>query len=111
MSPTTLYKYQFQEHIRAATHRQRENAKQTSKKPSLNSPKKRIQKLAEELKLAEERNKHLVARITLVEANAARLGIDPEELYQPILKPVRTISYAGKPGVKRTQHGTYRAKG
>lgn len=101
VSPTTLYKYRLQEQISAAAYRQQENAKQALKKPSLNSPKERLQKLGGELKRAEERNKHLVARIALVEANAARLGIDPEELYRPVLKPVRTVSYAGKPGTKR----------
>ncbi len=102
MSPTTLYKYRLQEHIRAAANGQQENAEQACKKPSLNSPKERIQKLGAELKLSEERNKHLVARLVLVEANAARLGIDPEELYRPVLKPVRTVSHAGKSGAKRT---------
>ncbi len=111
VSPTTLYKYHFQEPIREAARRQQENAKQASKKPPLHSPKERLQKLGEELKLAEERNKHLVARLALVEANAARLGFDPEELYRPVLKPVRTVSYAGKQGAQRTQHGTYRVKG
>lgn len=108
VSPTTLYKYQLQEHIRAAANRQRENAKQASKKPSLNSPKERLQKLGGELKLAEEHNKHLVARLALVEANVARLGIDPEELYRPILKPVRTVSHAGKSGGKRTTYASKR---
>jgi len=103
VSPTTLYKYRFQESIREAASRQQENAKQDSKKPSLHSPKERLQKLGEELKLAEERNKHLVARLALVEANAARLGIDPEELYRPVMKPVRTHSYAGTSGAQRTK--------
>lgn len=108
VSPTTLYKYQLQEHIRAAANRQRENVKLSSRKPSLNSPKERLQRLGGELKLAEERNKHLVARLALVEANAARLGIDPEELYRPVLKPVRTVSHAGKPGGKRTFYASKR---
>ena len=108
VSPTTLYKYRLQEQIGAAAHRQRENAKTAKKKPSLNSSKERIQKLGGELKQAEERNKHLVARLALVEANAARLGIDPEELYRPVLKPVRTVSYAGKPGAKRTIYASKR---
>ena len=30
-----------------------------------------------------------------MEANAARLGFDPEEMHKPILKPVRTMSRAG----------------
>lgn len=107
VSPTTLYKYRFQEPIREAAQRQQENAKQASKKASLYSPKERLHKLSEELKLAEERNKHLVARLALVEANAARLGIDPEELYRPVLKPVRTISHAGKPGGQRTKPTIY----
>jgi hypothetical protein len=107
VSPTTLYKYHFQEHIRAAANRQRENAKQASKKPSFRSPRERLQKLSEELKLAEERNKHLIARLALVEANAARLGIDPEELYRPVMKPVRTHSYAGTPGAQRAKRTSY----
>ena len=108
VSPTTLYKYRLQEQIGAAAHRQRENAKRVLRKLSLSSPKEHFQKLGGELKLAEERNKHLVARLALVEANAARLGIDPEELYRPVLKPVRTVSYAGRPGAKRTTYASKR---
>ncbi|GHO77211.1 hypothetical protein KSD_49820 [Ktedonobacter sp. SOSP1-85] len=103
VSPTTLYKYQLQELIREAANHQRQNAKQVSKKLSPHSPMERISKLDEELKLAEERNKHLVTQLALVEANAARLGIDPEELYRPVMKPVRTHSYAGTPGLRRTK--------
>lgn len=105
VSPTTLYKYRLQEQIRSAVHRQRENAKLASRKPAPYSSKERIQKLGGELKQAEERNKHLIARLALVEANAARLGIDPEELYRPVLKPVRTVSYAGKSRTWRTKQG------
>ncbi len=101
VSPTTLYKYRLQEPIQAAANRQRENAKIAEKKLPLNSPKERIQRLGGDLKLAEERNKHLVTRLALVEANAARLGIDPEELYKPVMKPVRTVSYAGQQGAKK----------
>jgi len=107
VSPTTLYKYRFLEPIREAALRQQENAKQASKKAPPHSPKERPQKLGEELKLAEERNKHLVARLALVEANAARLGIDPEELYRPVMKPVRTHSYAGTPERQRTTSTRY----
>ena len=46
--------------------------------------------LSQELEKERERNKALVARIAIMEANAARLGFDPEEMYKPILKPVRT---------------------
>jgi hypothetical protein len=62
------------------------------------------------VKLAEERNKHLVARLALVEANAARLGIDPEELYRPVMRPMRNVSHAGKTGAKGMQQGMYERK-
>ena len=42
-----------------------------------------------------ERSKKLVGRIAIMEANAARLGFDPEEMQKAILKPVRTMSRAG----------------
>jgi hypothetical protein len=106
ISPTTLYKYRFQEPIREAAQRQQENTKQTAKKSFFPSSKQRLQKLGEELKVAEERDKHLVALLTLVEANAARLGIDPEELY----KPVRTVSYAGQSGRQRARSAIYTSK-
>ena len=62
VSPTTLYKYGFNNDVNAAEQRQRER---------------------------------LVGRIAIIEANAGRLGIDPEELYRAILKPVRSMSRAG----------------
>jgi len=47
-----------------------------------------------------EPSKRLVGRIAIMEANADRLGIDPEEIHQPILKPVRTMSRAGQGGTR-----------
>jgi len=38
-----------------------------------------------------------------MEANAARLGFDPEEMHKPILKPVRTISRAGSKKPRRSR--------
>jgi predicted RNase H-like nuclease (RuvC/YqgF family) len=105
VSPTTLYKYQLQEYISAAEQHQREMPSQTSKNPRYNASKERLQKLEETVKQAEERNKHLVARLALVEANAARLGIDPEELYRPVMRPVRTVSHAGKRGASASKRG------
>lgn len=46
----------------------------------------------------EHRNKALLARLALVEINAARLGINPEELYAPVPKPDRRVSRAGRGG-------------
>jgi hypothetical protein len=38
-------------------------------------------------------NEALLARIALVEGNAHRLGIDPDQLWQPILAPPRVVPY------------------
>lgn len=54
-----------------------------------------IRKLTEEIEKERERSKGLVGRIAIMEANAARLGFDPEEMYKAILKPIRTMSRAG----------------
>jgi hypothetical protein len=44
----------------------------------------------------EHRAKATLALIALVEMNAARLGINPEELYVPVPKPDRRVSRAGR---------------
>jgi hypothetical protein len=46
------------------------------------------------------RSKNLVGRIAIMEANAAKLGIDPEEMHKSISKPVRTLSRAGQGGTR-----------
>ena len=51
--------------------------------------------LKAELEREQVRNKQLVGRIATIGANAGRLGIDPEELYRAVLKPVRSMSRAG----------------
>lgn len=107
VSPTTFYKYNLRELVDAAESRQRERGKLTGKGSRFDPLKERVQKLKEEVKQAEERNKHLVARIALVEANAARLGIDPEELYRPVMKPIRTVSHAGQHGSKKANQTIY----
>jgi benzoyl-CoA reductase/2-hydroxyglutaryl-CoA dehydratase subunit BcrC/BadD/HgdB len=98
VSPTTLYKYGFNRDINAAEQRQRENAFSTAAIIEQDYFKNQIRALNDELEKERERSKGLVGRIAIMEANAARLGIDPEEMLQPILKPVRTMSRAGRGG-------------
>jgi hypothetical protein len=43
-----------------------------------------LQALRQEVLTMRERNLNLVARLALIEGNAERLGIDPEELYKPL---------------------------
>src|SRR6266542_3543887 len=95
VSPTTLYKYQLSSEIQAAEKRQRENAKLSGKLIERRAFADRLRDLSQDLEKEKEKNKKLVAQIAIIEANAARLGIDPEELYKTILKPIRTVSRAG----------------
>jgi transcription termination factor Rho len=95
VSPTTLYKYGFNREINAAEQRQREDVHVSGREIERRSFHDQVQGMSQELEKERERNKALVARIAIMEANAARLGFDPEEMYKPILKPVRTVSRAG----------------
>src|SRR5713101_1416333 len=95
ISPTTLYKYGFNREINAAEQLQRENMFIVGAAIEQDYFKGQIRKLTEEIEKERERSKGLVGRIAVMEANAARLGFDPEEMHKPILKPVRTMSRAG----------------
>lgn len=95
ISPTTLYKYGFNHEINAAEQRQRENAFIAGAAFEQDYFKGEIRRLTEEIEKERERSKGLVGRIAIMEANAARLGFDPEEIHKPILKPVRTMSRTG----------------
>jgi hypothetical protein len=100
VSPTTLYKYGFNREINAAEQRQRENVHVSGREIERRSFHNQVHGLPQELEKERERNKALVARIAIMEANAARLGFDPEEMYKLISKPLRTVARAGsrKPG-------------
>jgi hypothetical protein len=95
VSPTTLYKYGFNNDVNAAGQRQRENALLSSAAIEQRFFEDQLVQLRTELDKERERNRQLVGRIALIEANAGRLGIDPEELYRAVLKPVRSMSRAG----------------
>jgi hypothetical protein len=95
ISPTTLYKYGLNRQINASEQRQRENSLISGAAIEQGYFKDQIRKLTEEIEKERERSKGLVGRIAIMEANAARLGFDPEDMYKPILKPVRTMSRAG----------------
>jgi len=95
VSPTTLYKYGFNCDINVAEQHQRENALLSGPAIEKRFFEGQLDQLKTELEKEQERNRQLVGRIAIIEANAGRLGIDPEELYRAILKPVRTMSRAG----------------
>lgn len=53
---------------------------------------------ARDEKIQEWRDKYesLLVRVMLMEGNARRLGFDPDELYQPLVRPDRSVSRAGR---------------
>lgn len=95
ISPTTLYKYGFNDDINTAERRQRESALLSGPEIEKRFFEGQAEQLRTELEMEREKNRQLVGRIAVIEANAGRLGIDPEELYRAVLKPVRSISRAG----------------
>jgi hypothetical protein len=103
ISPTTLYKYGLNRQINASEQHQRENSLISGAAIEQDYFKGEISRLTDEIEKERERSKGLVGRIAIMEANAARIGFDPEEMHKPILKPVRTMSRAGsrKPGRRR----------
>lgn len=95
-SPTTIYKYSLEAEISASRTRQANNNPEARRASKRQKDKDAIRAVRSEIEEYSKINKGLVARLTLVEYNAARLGIDPEELYKPMPKPIRTASRAGK---------------
>jgi hypothetical protein len=95
VSPTTLHEYGFNNDVNAAEQRQRENALLSGPAIEKRFFEGQLDQLKTELEKELERNRQLVGRIAIIEANAGRLGVDPEELYRAVLKPVRSTSRAG----------------
>lgn len=87
---SSIYNYGLQDRILAAAQRQ-----QRRQQPQATGLKALIHQLRAEIMTMEQRNLALVAQLNLVEANALRLGLDPEELYRPLLKPPRQTPATG----------------
>jgi hypothetical protein len=96
VSRTSIYKYGLVEEIRASAQRQQERADKLAGNNAGDRQRETIQRLRQELKQAEERNRLLLVQLNLIEANAARLGVDPEELYRPLVKPIRSVPRHGQ---------------
>lgn len=89
ISRTTIYKYGLHEDIQAADEQRRlrlelDGVLSKSDRTFLTN-----RQLKSELEQAEKRNRALVARLNIIELNAARLGVDPEELFKPLQSPIR----------------------
>ncbi len=106
VSPTTLYKYGFNAEINTSAQRQQERGPGSSNAIEYQGLKNQMRALSGEIEKERERSKQLVGLIAIMEANAGRLGFDPEEMYKPVVKPIRTISHAGQGGVKSFPRGS-----
>ena len=93
----TLKKY-FSSLIKKAQHKQQGNSKTGERKRRPLECAEKLRNRDQEISALTERNKALLALNALVELNAARLGINPEELYAPVPKPDRRVSRAGRAG-------------
>lgn len=89
ISRTTIYKYGLHEDIQTADEQRRLRLELYGVLSKSDRALLANQKLKSELEQADKRNKALVARLNIVELNAARLGVDAEELFKPLQSPVR----------------------
>jgi hypothetical protein len=95
LSRTTLYKYGLDKVLNQAAKRQQEHAREVTLPAHKRSPAVQLHAAHEALKDVKAQNIALLAKIAIIEANAVVLGINPEDLYKPILKPIHTVSRAG----------------
>jgi hypothetical protein len=95
-SRTTLYNHGLDFLIQEAA--QQSNSIELKKK---NDIEEKLSALENRHLQDEETIKGLTAKFVLIEANASRLGIDPEQLYQPMKKPDRSKSKAGRNDQRR----------
>lgn len=84
---SSIYNYGLQQDILDAAARQRE-CHQADPDSNLKAL---LRQLQGDLAAMEVRNQALLERLNLVEANAVRLGVDPDDLYRPLLKPPRQV--------------------
>lgn len=95
ISRTTLYKYGLQQVIERAARDREASATDTPAAAERRAYSARLMALQEQCRLLQEQNRGLVAQIQIIEGNMGRLGLDPEELYRPLVKPLRHRSRAG----------------
>jgi hypothetical protein len=91
-----LYKYGRNRDINTAAQRQQENTSSAGAAIEQDYFKNQIRALTEELDKNASAARTSSCRTAIMEANAARLRIDTEEMHSPILKPVRTMLCAGR---------------
>lgn len=85
-----------QDLVIAAAEKKRAKSLRTGADEKRRSMEERLEAIQLENKQLEGQSNALLARLALIEGNAKRLGIDPEELYRPLVPPDRRVSGAFK---------------
>jgi len=91
----TLKKYRLDAEIAEAAERQARHGKLSPKEMERRSHTDMLRARDLEIEAMRRRCEALVARICLAEGNAQRLGIDPTELWKPLLVPDRSLPHTG----------------
>lgn len=81
-----------QDLIIAAAEKRRAKSLRTGADEKRRSMEERLEAIQLESKRLEDQSNALLARLALIEGNAKRLGVDPEELYKPLVPPDRRVS-------------------
>lgn len=86
-----------QDLVIAAAEKKRAKSLRTGADERRRSIEGRLEEIRIENKRLERQANALLARLALIEGNAKRLGIDPEDLYQPLVPPDKRVSGVFKP--------------
>ena len=91
----TLKKYGLDMEIAAAAEEQAKGSELSPRETQRRSQADALHDRDLEISALRQRCESLVARICIAEGNAQRLGIDPVELWKPLMMPNRSVSHAG----------------
>jgi hypothetical protein len=100
----TLKKYGLDVDIRAAVQAQAKAGKPSPRETERRSQADALRDRDQDIAILRTRCEGLVAQICLAEGNAQRLGIDPVELWKPLLVPDRSVSRAGSRSRRPSTH-------
>ncbi len=90
----TLVRYGLDSIIRDASDRQARNGKLSPREIERRSYADMVRDRDNEIAAMRRRCEELIGRICLAEGNAQRLGLDPEQLWEPLRAPDRSVPHS-----------------
>lgn len=91
----TLKKYGLDREIEAAAERQAGNGRISRAAAARRAASEKLRQRDQEIEAMRHRCEALIAQVCLAEGNAQRLGIDPAELWKPLVMPDRRLPHTG----------------